>query len=118
MSQAAGFSGTPRNRHTSIARQKASWTTSSASARLWTPKIRVSAATRRPYSRRNRCSLSSIGRSEVQLLDGSDLDGPAALEDRASPREFDGLVDVRRLDERESADEILGFGVRPVGHGL
>ena len=47
MSHAEGFSGTPRAFHTSSARQKASWTTSSASARLCTPKIRVSAATMR-----------------------------------------------------------------------
>ena len=41
MSHADGFSGTSRNFHTSSARQKASCTTSSASARLWTPKMRV-----------------------------------------------------------------------------
>jgi|SoiMetStandDraft_2_1073263.scaffolds.fasta_scaffold12415_6 hypothetical protein len=40
MSHADGFSGSPRNFHTSSARQKASCTTSSASARLWTPKMR------------------------------------------------------------------------------
>ncbi len=60
MSHAEGLSGTPRNFHTSSARQKASCTTSSASARLCTPKIRVSVATIRPASRRNRCSCSSI----------------------------------------------------------
>ena len=57
ISQADGLSGTPRTFHTSSARQKASCTTSSASARLWTPKMRVSAATSRPDSRRKRCSL-------------------------------------------------------------
>src|SRR5215471_1115886 len=64
ISHAAGLSGTPRTFHTSSARQKASWTTSSASARLWTPNTRVSAATRRPDWWRNRCSLSSIYCSE------------------------------------------------------
>ena len=60
MSHAEGFSGTPRSFQTSSARQKASCTTSSASARLWTPKILVSVATKRPASRRNRWSLSSF----------------------------------------------------------
>lgn len=54
MSQADGFPGTPRNFHTSRARQKASWVTSSASARLWTPNIRVKVAIMRPASRRKR----------------------------------------------------------------
>ena len=54
MSHAEGFSGTPWNFHTSSARQKASCTTSSASARLWSPKMRVSVATMRPDSSRNR----------------------------------------------------------------
>ena len=54
MSQAEGFSGMPRIRHTSNARQKASCATSSASARLWMPKMRVSAATMRPDSCRKR----------------------------------------------------------------
>ena len=54
INHADGFSGTPRNDHTSVARQKASCTTSSASARLWTPKIRVSTETMRPDSRRKR----------------------------------------------------------------
>src|SRR5262245_45645016 len=53
-SHAEGFSGTPRNFHTSSARQKASCTTSSASARLCTPNTRVRVATMRPASRRNR----------------------------------------------------------------
>src|SRR5215472_1937903 len=39
---------------------KASCTTSSASARLWTPKMRVSVATIRLASRRKRCSSISI----------------------------------------------------------
>src|SRR4030095_16033228 len=52
-----GFSGTPRNFHTSSARQKASCTTSSANARFWTPKMRVNVATMRPASRRNKWSL-------------------------------------------------------------
>ena len=56
ISHADGLSGTPRTFHTSRARQNASCTTSSASARLWTPNRRVSAATRRPDSRRKRCS--------------------------------------------------------------
>jgi len=60
MSHAAGFSGIPRNLQTSTARQNASCTTSSTSGRLWTPKTRVSTATIRPYSRRKRCSRSSI----------------------------------------------------------
>jgi len=51
MSQADGFSGTPRNFHTSSARQKASCTTSSARSRLCTPRIRVSVAAMRPASR-------------------------------------------------------------------
>ena len=51
----------PRNGHTSMARQKASCTTSSANSRLWMPKMRVSAATMRPDSRRNRWSPSSMG---------------------------------------------------------
>src|SRR5260221_10473634 len=70
MSQADGFSGRPRTFHTSSARQKASWTTSSARVRLCTPKIRVSAATMRPDSWRKRCSLRSngLGRSRASLL--------------------------------------------------
>src|SRR5262252_6096451 len=43
INHAAGLSGMPRNFQTSNARQKASWTTSSASAILWTPKMRVTA---------------------------------------------------------------------------
>ena len=53
ISHAEGFSGSPRICHASIARQKASCTTSSASARFCIPKIRVSVATIRPDSRRN-----------------------------------------------------------------
>ena len=47
-----GASGMPRNCHTSIARQNASWTTSSTSDRLCTPNTRVRTATMRPDSRR------------------------------------------------------------------
>ena len=54
ISQAAGSSGGPRNVHTSAARQNASCTASSARARLWTPKRRVSTAIMRPASRRKR----------------------------------------------------------------
>ena len=59
ISHADGFSGTPWNFHTSSARQRASWTTSSASARLCTPKTRVRTETIRPASCRKKCSTGS-----------------------------------------------------------
>jgi hypothetical protein len=49
-----GLAGMPLNFHTVSARQRTSWTTSSASARLWSPNSRVSADTIRPASWRNR----------------------------------------------------------------
>lgn len=58
-SHAEGLLGTPCYFPTSRARANASCATSSTSARLCTPKMRVSAATRRPDSRRNRCSSNS-----------------------------------------------------------
>ena len=42
ITQADGFDGRPRYFQTSSAWQKAPWTTSWATARLWTPKIRAS----------------------------------------------------------------------------
>ena len=95
MSHAEGFSGTPRSFQTSSARQKASCTTSSASARLWTPKILVSVATRRPASRRNRWSLSS---SHVHCHDGSNFYCAFNFEDGAPLRQLHGLVQVTRFD--------------------
>ena len=78
MSHAEGFSGIPRNFQTSSARQKASWTTSSANARLCTPKMRVSAATMRPdfvpeemlvelnRARRHHILICMIGRTSTK----------------------------------------------------
>src|SRR6478609_3684776 len=60
ISQAEGFSGSPSTSQTSSAREKASCTTSSASAKLCTPNRRVSAATRRPDSRRKIRALASM----------------------------------------------------------
>ena len=54
ISQAEGLRGTPRKDHTSSARQNASCTTSSANARLRTPKMRATVAAIRPDSRLNR----------------------------------------------------------------
>src|SRR5262249_52512652 len=101
----------------SSARQKASWTTSSASARLCTPKIRVSAAIRRPDSRRNRCSSSSTP-LVVHPHHGTDFDRAAGFENRAAARQLHGLIDVTRLDDGEAANDVLGFGERSVGHAL
>ena len=116
ISHADGLSGTPRNFHTSSARQKASCTTSSASARLCTPKMRVSAATRRPDSRRNRCSAKL--HYMIHLHHGPDFDRAAAVEDRAAARQLHRLIEVARLDDREAADQVLGLRVRPVGDGF
>src|ERR1044071_6621570 len=118
MSHAAGLSGMPRTFHTSSARQKASWTTSSASARLCTPKMRVSAATRRPDSRRKRCSLNSMCVLHVHLHDRTDFNRSTALENRAAARELHRLIDVARLDEREAADKVLRLGEGTVRHRL
>src|SRR5262249_45997754 len=123
MSHAEGFSGTPRNFQTSIARQNASCTTSSASARFWTPKMRVTAATRRPNSRRKRCSSGSIRRgvrrfpSHVQVLNRPNLHGAVDLEDRAALGELHGLLEIAGLDQRIPANDVLGLGKRPIDHG-
>src|SRR5262245_46843300 len=61
-SQAAGLSGIPERPQLSSAATKEACTTSSASARLWGPKMRVSTEMSRPDSRRKAASIStSIG---------------------------------------------------------
>src|SRR5712671_8248877 len=139
ISHADGFSGTPRTFQTSSARQKASCRTSSASARLCTPKIRVSAATSRPHSLRNRCSFSSgtlpllrkrapparraLGvelpiQTQDRFIHRADLHGSAALEHRATLRELRRLGQVARLDDDEARDQVFDLDVGTVGDRL
>src|SRR5262249_51180388 len=115
INHAEGFSGTPRTGHVSTARQKASCTTSSASARLCAPKIRVSTDTMRPASRRNRWLSSSI---EVLSLDRPHFDRPTALENRTLFREFDGLRQVPGLHDDIATYDIFGLGEGAVVHDL
>src|SRR5262249_42406533 len=132
ISHADGLSGTPRVVHTSSARQNASCTTSSASARLCTPNTRVSAASRRPASLRNRCSGTSATRASVsdrpgsaacgawgllQLAHRPDLDRAVAVEHRAAARQLDRLLEILGLDHDEAHHEILDLDERAVGDG-
>src|SRR5262249_48410527 len=116
ISHADGLSGMPRNFHTSTARQKASCTTSSASARLWTPKIRVRAATMRPASRRNRWSLGAM--LHIQNPDRAYFHRAAGLQNRTALGEFHRRGQVIGLDQGEAVHDVLGLGIGTVVHAL
>src|SRR5262249_29403635 len=84
-SYAEGFSGTPRNFHTSSARQKASCTTSSASARLCTPNTRVRVACAPPHAGIDDRSAPL----HIQDADRAYFYRPSRLQDRTTLGEFD-----------------------------
>ena len=132
--QAPGLSGTPRTGHVSSAVTNASWTASSARSK--SPRTRISVATARPDSSRNRRSTTSwaaaVGRrgpgrsvggrplrpgrrrAAGEVEDRPDLDR-AVLRARDHRRVVDRLVEVGRLDEVEAAERLLGLGERAVG---
>src|SRR6185295_1690007 len=142
-SQAAGLSGTPSCGHFSIAAMKASCAISSALSR--SPSCRISRAIIRGDSTRHsvasRWSSSSRGRMEVSdwsfigrgggrvwrcllrvLLEVFELDDPAyvdplgADEQREFTRVLDGLGERVHLEDRETTDQLLGFGKWTIDH--
>src|SRR5215208_2098048 len=119
ISHAAGFSGKPRTFQTSSARQNASCTTSSTSVRLCTPKIRVSAATMRADSRRNRCSVKAIGiPQELQDHHRTDLHRPADVEHRATAGQHRRLLEIACPHDDEAGDHVLDLDEWTVGDRL
>src|SRR6266704_884586 len=127
VSQAPGFSGTPRSDQVASAATKASCTHSSAMSR--SPAMRTVAASTNAHSRRcasARTWLTSVTAWRSPRLlrlcprlgrvhHRPDLD-PAGGS-RALLGERDGLVQVGRLDDVEAAQGLLGLHERPVGDG-
>src|SRR5262245_54211889 len=99
---------------------KASWTTSSASAKFAGPSRRTSAAKRRADPRRNTSSASAWKASCTSLLfeNGANLYGTVFFEDRAASCELDGLFEGRRLDQHVARHHVLRFGKGAVGNDL
>src|SRR5205085_12092031 len=58
------------------------------------------------------------GNRRSHLPHGPHFHGSVVLEDGASARQLDGLVDARGADEEIPADQILRLGERSVGHDL
>src|SRR6266545_628281 len=127
VSQAAGFSGTPRSDQVAMAAANASCTHSSATSRF--PATRTVAASTKAHSRRcasARTRLTSVtawrpprlrlGPRLGRVHHRPDLD--PARGRRALLREGDGLVQVGGLDDVEAAQGLLGLHERPIGDDL
>src|SRR6185312_10189976 len=119
MIQPAGLSGIPRVGQVRKACTKASWTATSARSKL--PVARISAATARPASRRNRRSRSWRGspvasafRSGGEVLNGAQLDRSEVRAGTAGTC-FYRLVEVRDLEKVIPAELLLRFRKWSIG---
>src|SRR5262245_21994034 len=104
----AGLGGSPDRGQVRLAAANASWTASSAMSML--PKTRTRAATARPYSARKTRSIS-VG---FDILKRPHLDRQPDRPGRL-PAPAQSRVQIGGVDDPESADVLLAFGVRPVG---
>src|SRR5919107_1776784 len=121
VSQPPRLGGTPDSGHFSKAATRASPAASSAMS--MSPKRRTSEAIRRPYSSRKTRStaavLSCIDQSSFragsgQTVERTDLDlAPARLGPLG--RELERHVEVGRVDDPETPDDLLGLEVGAVG---
>src|SRR3954451_22616976 len=120
VSQPPGLGGTPESGHVSSALRSASPAASSAMS--MSPNRRTSEAIRRPYSSRKTCStaavplcmVSRLGRAgSGDALERTDLDLALA---RLGPlgRELECHVEVGRVDDPETPDDLLGLEVGAV----
>src|SRR5579871_1617436 len=85
------------------------------------PKRRVRTATRRPDSRRKRCSAASSGSTRplhLQPHHRPDFHRTTIVGNRTPGRQLGRLVQIPGLDDGEAADDVLGLRVGPVGHRL
>src|SRR3954468_11945009 len=116
-----GVGGNPGPGHFSSAATSAS--PAASSARSMSPNRRTREAIRRPYSSRKTRSTAAvpgcIGQSwcagSGEAVERTDLDLATA---RLGPlrRKVERHVEVRSVDDPETADDLLGLEVGPVGH--
>src|SRR5215510_9784931 len=123
-SQPRGSAGTPLNGQVESARTRASCTASSARSSRAAPSRRASRATIWPALWRKRCSTSAStpdvtlnSAPPARVLDLAHLDAAGALEVGMGREDLEHLVVAAGLDQPEPAHDLLGLGVRPVGHG-
>src|SRR5215207_3631609 len=105
--QPPGFGGTPWTGQCSAATANASATESSA--RLMSPRTRISVAVQRPASRRKMCASGSA------MFRRSDLDWCFAGR-RGLGGPVEGGIEVGGFDDPEAAHLFLGLGVGAIGH--
>src|SRR6476620_5442235 len=125
VSQPPGLGGPPDSGHFSSAITSAS--PAASSARSMSPKRRTSEAIRRPYSSRKTCSTAAVPRcitlfSWVVARPGSGGAGERTDLDLAPARlgplggELERRVEVGRIDDPDTTDDLLGLEVGAVGH--